>query len=69
MTIVVMIAMPSVQPALVSTAAAIGGILSADASWADSFVNDMVVPALPIILPVSTFLVVLWRMSTGRRPI
>lgn len=64
-----MIAMPTVEPVLVATAAVIGGIVSPGGQWATNFVSNVVVPILPILFPFIAFLVVLYRMSRGYRPV
>lgn len=69
MAAAVIVGMPYIQPTLVSTAASIDSIISSDGQWASDAVINWIVPILPIFLPITTFLTVLYRMSTGRRPI
>lgn len=65
MLAIVMLAMPTIQPVLVSIAAVLTPILSSDASWAADFVTNTVVPIMPIALAVITFVGVFLRMSRG----
>lgn len=67
MLLIVMLAMPTVQPVLVSTTTAIATVLSSDADWASDFASNTVVPIMPIALPVITFIGVFLRVSKGEK--
>ena len=61
----VLLAMPTAQPVIVSVVESRGPLISADGQWASEFVEDLVVPGLPILLPILTFVIV--YLHIGRR--
>jgi len=65
MLVLTMMAMPTVQPVLVSVAETIGNILTADGEVFADFVDNSVVPILPILVPITTFIGVYIRVSRG----
>ena len=65
MLVLTMMAMPTIQPVLVSVAEAIGNILTADGEIYADFVDNSVIPILPIAVPIITFIGVYIRVSRG----
>ena len=66
--IIVMLAMPTVQPVLVSVATSVGVILTTDGQPYADAVNDLIVPIAPVVTPILVFVLVLYKMGFQRRP-
>ena len=63
MALVLMLAMSTLQPVIESIATLVGSIITADGQWAVDFADDMVIPLMPILLPIFTFIVVYLKLS------